>query len=292
MAGRCLFARFRRWIIRIIPSIRNSPTPGFSHARSGSWRIAWTSWPRRASIGSARLAANAISTTRLRSTIHCVFDDDPRVAARGRAAPVEDNAGHFGGGDPEMQQGADLIDATMAYVEYFKDIAKRRRQNPKDDVATVIATSEIDGKPIGDFEAYSYYIALASAGHDTTSATIAGGLLALIENPAAMVRLQRDPEFYRPRRRRWCAGFRQSSTSSARPPRTTKFAARRFMQATVFSSATRRVIAMKKPSTVRSNSFPTGHPIGMSASLGIHACIAGTSPRPRSCIFPRIAEPD
>ena len=34
--------------------------------------------------------------------------------------------------------------------------------------------------------------ALASAGHDTTSATIAGGLLALIENPEAMARLQRD----------------------------------------------------------------------------------------------------
>ena len=101
---------------------------------------------------------------------------------------------YFGGGDPEMQKGDDLIDATMAYVEYFKDVAKERRQNPKDDVATVIATSEIDGRPIEDFEAYSYYMALASAGHDTTSATIAGGLLALIENPDAMARLQRDPE--------------------------------------------------------------------------------------------------
>jgi cytochrome P450 len=101
---------------------------------------------------------------------------------------------YFGGGDPQMQQGADLIDATMAYVDYFKEVAKARRQNPKDDVATVIATSEIDGKPIGDFEAYSYYVALASAGHDTTSATIAGGLLALIENPSAMARLQSDPD--------------------------------------------------------------------------------------------------
>ncbi len=101
---------------------------------------------------------------------------------------------YFGGGDPEMQKGNDLIAATMAYVDYFKDVAKERRQNPKDDVATVIATSEIDGKPIGDFEAYSYYIALASAGHDTTSATIAGGLLALIENPAAMARLKSQPD--------------------------------------------------------------------------------------------------
>jgi cytochrome P450 len=37
-------------------------------------------------------------------------------------------------------------------------------------------------------------VALASAGHDTTSATIAGGLLALIENPDAMTRLQREPD--------------------------------------------------------------------------------------------------
>lgn len=100
---------------------------------------------------------------------------------------------YFGGGDPEMQKGSDLIDATIAYVDYFKDVAKERRQNPKDDVATVIATSQIDGRPIEDFEAYSYYIALASAGHDTTSATIAGGLLALIENPDCMARLQREP---------------------------------------------------------------------------------------------------
>jgi len=99
---------------------------------------------------------------------------------------------YFGGGDPDMQKGSDLIDATLAYVDYFKDVAKERRQNPKDDVATVIATSEIDGRPIEDFEAYSYYVALASAGHDTTSATIAGGLLALIENPDAMARLKRN----------------------------------------------------------------------------------------------------
>jgi cytochrome P450 len=101
---------------------------------------------------------------------------------------------YFGGGDPDMQQGSDLIGATIAYVDYFKHVANERRQNPKDDVATVIATSEIDGRPIEDFEAYSYYVALASAGHDTTSATIAGGLLALIENPDAMVRLKREPD--------------------------------------------------------------------------------------------------
>jgi cytochrome P450 len=100
---------------------------------------------------------------------------------------------YFGGGDPEMQRGADLIDATLAYVEYFKNVAADRRREPKDDVATVIATAEIDGRVINDFEAYSYYIALASAGHDTTSSTVAGGLHALIQNPGEMARLKADP---------------------------------------------------------------------------------------------------
>jgi cytochrome P450 len=33
---------------------------------------------------------------------------------------------YFGGGDPEMQKGSDLIDATITYVDYFKDVARRR----------------------------------------------------------------------------------------------------------------------------------------------------------------------
>jgi cytochrome P450 len=100
---------------------------------------------------------------------------------------------YFGGGDPEMQRGSDLIQATLDFVEYFKDVAADRRRQPRDDVASVIANSVIDGKPISDFEAYSYYIALASAGHDTTSSTVAGGLLALIQNPGEMRKLRENP---------------------------------------------------------------------------------------------------
>jgi cytochrome P450 len=39
----------------------------------------------------------------------------------------------------------------------------------------------------------SYYIIIATAGHDTTSSTIAGGLLALLQNPPEMERLRADP---------------------------------------------------------------------------------------------------
>lgn len=100
---------------------------------------------------------------------------------------------YFGGGDPEKQRGSDLVDATLALVDYFKNVAADRRRSPKDDVATVIATAQIDGRIINDFEAYSYYIALITAGHDSVSSTIAGGLHALIQNPDQLARLKADP---------------------------------------------------------------------------------------------------
>ena len=36
----------------------------------------------------------------------------------------------------------------------------------------------------------SYYVIIASAGHDTTKDAISGGLRALIENPGELARLQ------------------------------------------------------------------------------------------------------
>ena len=101
---------------------------------------------------------------------------------------------YFGGGDPEMQRGSDLIGATMAYMDFFRGIARERRDRPTNDVATLIATAEVDGSLIGEFEASSYFVALASAGHDTTSATLAGGLLALIQNPDEMRKLRTNPD--------------------------------------------------------------------------------------------------
>jgi cytochrome P450 len=101
---------------------------------------------------------------------------------------------YFGGGDPEMQRGSDLIGATMAYMDFFRGIARERRSHPTNDVATLIATAEVDGSLVGEFEASSYFVALASAGHDTTSATLAGGLLALIQSPDEMQKLRTNPD--------------------------------------------------------------------------------------------------
>jgi cytochrome P450 len=108
----------------------------------------------------------------------------------------------FGAGDPELgrQPGASAIpddlgqiQAVLAdFYQYFARISADRRANPRDDLATVIATSQIDGQPISEFEAMSYYVIVATAGHDTTSSTTAGAMWALCENPDQLAYVKED----------------------------------------------------------------------------------------------------
>lgn len=100
---------------------------------------------------------------------------------------------YFGGSDPEVQKGSDLIKATQDYVAYFDGVTESRRREPTDDLSTLVATAVVDGQPIDHYHASSYYVQVISAGHDTTSASTAGGLLALIQNPAEWRKLKADP---------------------------------------------------------------------------------------------------
>ena len=101
----------------------------------------------------------------------------------------------FGTVDPELGRGADqdaMLATLMDFFEYFQKLTEARRANPTDDLASVIANAEIDGQPIGLLEAVGYYVLIATAGHDTTSSAIAGGLHALIEHPDQFQRLRDD----------------------------------------------------------------------------------------------------
>lgn len=110
----------------------------------------------------------------------------------------------FGARDPEKSRDAsamgdpssalDVFNAVLGdFYAYFDRLTEMRRTDPRDDVATVIANAEIDGKPIAKREANSYYVLVATAGHDTTSASTAGALWALAEAPDQLARLKADP---------------------------------------------------------------------------------------------------
>ena len=101
----------------------------------------------------------------------------------------------FGSADPDVQRSfkvEDIFDVIRDFEAYFTALTAERRRNPKDDVATVIANAKIDGLPIPELEANGYYTIVATAGHDTTSSSTAGGLLALLEHPEQMALLRGD----------------------------------------------------------------------------------------------------
>ncbi|WP_067450148.1 cytochrome P450 [Actinomadura macra] len=103
----------------------------------------------------------------------------------------------FGGDDDDYRRGAtkeDKLEVLMDFFAYFQRLTEARRRTPTDDLASAIANARIDGEPLNDFDTASYYVIIATAGHDTTSATIAGGLHALIEHPGQLDRLRAKPE--------------------------------------------------------------------------------------------------
>ncbi|HEY6649471.1 MAG TPA: cytochrome P450 [Mycobacterium sp.] len=103
----------------------------------------------------------------------------------------------FGGDEEEYKRGTTLEDQNAVLLDffgYFTSLTASRRENPTEDLASAIANARIDGQPLSDLETMSYYVIIATAGHDTTSATIAGGLRALIDNPGELQRLQQNPQ--------------------------------------------------------------------------------------------------
>jgi cytochrome P450 len=101
----------------------------------------------------------------------------------------------FGSADPDNRRSfrpEDFFDVVRDFEDYFRELTRQRRAHPTDDAATLIANAQIDGKPIPELDANGYYIIIATAGHDTTSSSTAGGVLALLENPDQFVKLRAD----------------------------------------------------------------------------------------------------
>lgn len=102
----------------------------------------------------------------------------------------------FGGDDEEYSRGQspeELFAVLLDFFQYFAALTASRRANPTDDLASAIANGRIDGEPLSDMDTASYYVIVASAGHDTTKDAISGGLHALIQNPGELARLKANP---------------------------------------------------------------------------------------------------
>jgi len=103
----------------------------------------------------------------------------------------------FGGRDEDMirdeSETSSESNTITDFFEYFNALTEDRRKNPTNDVSSVIANAQINNEQLGHLEAMSYYVIIATAGHDTTSSSTAGGILALIENPDQLLKLKNNP---------------------------------------------------------------------------------------------------
>jgi len=109
----------------------------------------------------------------------------------------------FGGQDEDLNQSgiknlppeavARIIAGAVTDFEvYFAKLTAEKRARPTGDVASTIANAMVDGAPLNDRDMMGYYIIVAAAGHDTTSASTAGAMLALAQDPAQWARVKAD----------------------------------------------------------------------------------------------------
>ena len=109
----------------------------------------------------------------------------------------------FGGQDEDLNKSgvADLppeqllqivVGAVQDFERYFEALAQTKREHPTADVASLLANATLDGEPLTARDLAGYYIILAAAGHDTTSASTAGAMQALSRDPAQFARVRAD----------------------------------------------------------------------------------------------------
>jgi cytochrome P450 len=76
---------------------------------------------------------------------------------------------------------------------FADDLGRRKRREPADDVMTALVQAEVDGEALTDAELQMFFFLLVIAGNDTVRSALPGGVLTLLQNPAAHQRLRADP---------------------------------------------------------------------------------------------------
>ncbi len=84
------------------------------------------------------------------------------------------------------------FDTLAQYYNYFNALTAQRRLEPAADLASIIANGRYNGELLSDWDVMSYYITIMTAGHDTTSSSVAGGIWALAERPDQFARVKAD----------------------------------------------------------------------------------------------------
>jgi cytochrome P450 len=93
---------------------------------------------------------------------------------------------------PEAQEPGAAGQAVGKMFEYATRLIAEKRAKPADDLASKLLAAEVDGRRLDDMEFLLFFLLLVDAGGDTTRNLLAGGLLALMEQPDQLAWLKAD----------------------------------------------------------------------------------------------------
>ncbi len=126
-----------------------------------------------------------------------------RVIGSFMGIPEEDDAiwahlmnSTLGASDPDLNPGgvqAALEEGVPEIFERCRALIAERRDNPTDDLTSVLVHAEVDGHKLEEHEIVMGFFLLVAAGNDSTKATYCSGMRALMENPDQRQLLLDDP---------------------------------------------------------------------------------------------------
>jgi len=126
-----------------------------------------------------------------------------RVIGSFMGIPPEDDAiwadlmnSALGAGDPDLNpEGmSSVMEKVVPEIfERCRRLIAQRREQPTDDLTSVLVHAEVDGEKLEEHEIVMGFFLLMAAGNDSTKATYCSGMRALLEAPVEREKLLADP---------------------------------------------------------------------------------------------------
>ena len=98
------------------------------------------------------------------------------------------------GGDDRDDRHAVATQGLQEMLAYFDERLEHVRRHPGEDMISDLLAGDEKGEALSDEEIKAMCALMLFAGHETTTSTIASGVVSLLEHPEQLERLRRDPE--------------------------------------------------------------------------------------------------
>jgi cholest-4-en-3-one 26-monooxygenase len=119
------------------------------------------------------------------------------VPAEDRKQIVEWTNTMVGFDDPYWRNTPEAGEVAAAQIYAYCDaLADQRRDDPRDDILSVLVHAEVDGERLSRDELDMFFVVLAVAGNETTRNLITHAVQALIDHPDQRQRLLEDPSLW------------------------------------------------------------------------------------------------